>query len=418
MNTLAFGPWAKKTPRVRRAMGVAAPSGAARPPAPPSAGPRAGLAPRRTPSGGALRRPAPRNASRTQDGSPRSGQEPHLQQERHRLRLGDRLAVEALDRKPSDAALPDVPDERFQGRAQPPLLRLAQRDERTAAALDEERGLSAEQNDVSAGDARRASPGPPRPGKRGAVGLGRIGGGEDERVVVLVAVAAPAAARPLRRARTGRRPALRRSSRAGRGRASRARAAPRTPPRSRPGFPPRARRRASRFPAARAGARRARAGPAHRGRDVGQRPASLRRRDRARPLARETTRPPLAAAACRTAGRRAAESTRRSLPRRTRRAPTVPAGQTLLETGRLEQVEPELGAGRERLAQPVVHVTFRALGRGYPPERRCVVAEVDRDAVEARADPDDLARGAPLVELRRLVAGTRRGRSSDSQSDT
>ena len=49
-----------------------------------------------------------------------------------------------------------------------------------------------------------------------------------------------------------------------------------------------------------------------------------------------------------------------------------------------------------------------ALGRrggGGAAEHRRVLAEEDGDAVEACADPDDLARGAERVELRRLVAG-------------
>ena len=50
----------------------------------------------------------------------------------------------------------DVRDERGERGPQPRLVRLAQRHERAAAALDEERRLAAEQDDVRAGDARRA----------------------------------------------------------------------------------------------------------------------------------------------------------------------------------------------------------------------------------------------------------------------
>ena len=66
---------------------------------------------------------------------------------------------------------------------------------------------------------------------------------------------------------------------------------------------------------------------------------------------------------------------------------------------------PEERAAAERGAQPLVDLLLRAVGRGRRPERGRVLAEVDRDAVEAGADPDHLARGAERVELLRPVAG-------------
>ena len=70
----------------------------------------------------------------------------------------------------------------------PHLLRFAERDERAAAALDEECRPAAEQDDVRAGDARRACACPFRPRQYGAVRLSRIGGGEDKWLgLVLVA---------------------------------------------------------------------------------------------------------------------------------------------------------------------------------------------------------------------------------------
>ena len=92
-----------------------------------------------------------------------------------------------------------VLDQRGQGRPQPLVLGIAQRHDRLAAALDEQRGQAAEQNDVRAGDAGRTRARPLRPRQRGAVGLGRVGRGEHERIHALVAQApagARAAARP------------------------------------------------------------------------------------------------------------------------------------------------------------------------------------------------------------------------------
>ena len=79
----------------------------------------------------------------------------------------------------------DVLDERRERRAEPVLLRLAQRHERAAAALDEERRLAAEQHDVRARDPGGTGARPLRPRQRRAVGLRGIGGGEHERLGLL-----------------------------------------------------------------------------------------------------------------------------------------------------------------------------------------------------------------------------------------
>src|SRR6266511_3563422 len=101
---------------------------------------------------------------RAKHGAPGTGEETCLEQQRHDLCLADRLAVEAFDREPLRAALLHMVDERRKRDAQPTLFRIAQRHERAAAALDEQRGLSAEQDDVRSGDARgNANCAPPRP---------------------------------------------------------------------------------------------------------------------------------------------------------------------------------------------------------------------------------------------------------------
>src|SRR5213594_916600 len=62
--------------------------------------------------------------------APWAGEKTGLEQERHDLRLADRLAVEALHREPRLAAAPlDVLDQCCKREAQPSLLRLSQRHE-------------------------------------------------------------------------------------------------------------------------------------------------------------------------------------------------------------------------------------------------------------------------------------------------
>ena len=105
-----------------------------------------------------------------------------LDEERQRLALSDRPSVEPLDREALAREPPRVVDERRQRHPQPLVVGIAQRHERPAAALDEQGGPAAEQDDVGAGDASRACARPLRPRQRGAVGLRRIGGREHERL--------------------------------------------------------------------------------------------------------------------------------------------------------------------------------------------------------------------------------------------
>jgi DNA-binding CsgD family transcriptional regulator len=79
-----------------------------------------------------------------EDGPPRAGEEAGVEQEREHLGLRHRPPVVALNGEALRAAAPHVGDERVQGRAEPRLVRLAQRHERAPAALDEEHGLAAE----------------------------------------------------------------------------------------------------------------------------------------------------------------------------------------------------------------------------------------------------------------------------------
>ena len=70
-----------------------------------------------------------------------------------------------------------------------------------------------------------------------------------------------------------------------------------------------------------------------------------------------------------------------------------------------EQVEPELGAAGQHLADPVVLGSFGRIRGRELPQNRCVLAEVDRHAVEPGPDPDELTCRAQLVELGGLVVG-------------
>ena len=96
-------------------------------------------------------------ALRTQDRPPRARQEADLDEERHDVALRDRLAVEALNREALQASCADLFDERGQRRAEPVLVRIAERDKRAAATLDEERRLAAEQDDLRAGNTSGSS---------------------------------------------------------------------------------------------------------------------------------------------------------------------------------------------------------------------------------------------------------------------
>src|SRR5439155_9543832 len=108
--------------------------------------------------------------------------ETRVQQERHDRRLRDRLAVDALDCEPLHARPADVVDQRGESFAEPAILRIAQRDERAAAALDEQRRLAAQQDDACARDSGCPRTVALRPGQGGAVGLGGVGRGQDQRL--------------------------------------------------------------------------------------------------------------------------------------------------------------------------------------------------------------------------------------------
>ena len=121
---------------------------------------------------------------RPQHGAARSGEKACLDEQRHRLGLGDRAAVEPLHGQALGMALTHPIREGLERRTQPVLVGLAQGHERAAAALDVERRHAAEQDDVSAGDAGRPRTRPSRPRQRRAVGLSGICRGEHERIVL------------------------------------------------------------------------------------------------------------------------------------------------------------------------------------------------------------------------------------------
>src|SRR5690349_6709440 len=127
------------------------------------------------------------DASCPQHRAPGPGQEAGLDEQRHRLAFGDRLAVEALDREAlPGAAAADVLDERGQRRPQPRFVGIAKRDERAAAALHEQGRHAADHHDLSAGDPGRSRPVPLRPGQHGSVGLRGVSGTEHERLRFVV----------------------------------------------------------------------------------------------------------------------------------------------------------------------------------------------------------------------------------------
>src|SRR5436190_13269497 len=99
----------------------------------------------------------------------RSLDETRVQQQRHDRRLRDRLAIEALDREPLHARPADVVDECRERFAEPVVLQIAQRHERAAAALDEQRRLAAQQDDPCARDSGCPGAVALRPGQGGAV---------------------------------------------------------------------------------------------------------------------------------------------------------------------------------------------------------------------------------------------------------
>ena len=79
--------------------------------------------------------------------------------------------------------------ERRQRLPEPAVLGLAERQERPAAALDEERGLAVEDDDVRPGNPRGARGRPLRPRERGPVRMHGVCCGEDERAAGAAPVA-------------------------------------------------------------------------------------------------------------------------------------------------------------------------------------------------------------------------------------
>ena len=116
-----------------------------------------------------------------QHGAARACEEAGFEQQRHDLRLADGAPVEALDREPLRAAALDVVDERGERGTEPRLVGVAQRHERAAATLDEQRRLTAEQHDLRARHACRAGARALGPRQHGTVRLRRVGGREHER---------------------------------------------------------------------------------------------------------------------------------------------------------------------------------------------------------------------------------------------
>src|SRR4029077_10743457 len=124
--------------------------------------------------------------SRTKHGPARPGEKACLDQEWHRLALGDLLAVEPLDREALPRPLAaDVLDQAGQSGPEPALVGIAERDKRAAAALDEEGRLAAQKDDLGAGDSSCSRAGPLRPRKRRAIRVRPIGRGPHEHLRVL-----------------------------------------------------------------------------------------------------------------------------------------------------------------------------------------------------------------------------------------
>ena len=120
-----------------------------------------------------------------------------MDEERQHVALHDRPAVESLHREPP-APIGAYPlDERRDRGPEPLGVGVAQRQQRSPAALDVERRFPAEEDDVGARNSCGARAGAPRPRQHAAVRLRGVGGREDERLVV---VGPPKLAQPLDRA--------------------------------------------------------------------------------------------------------------------------------------------------------------------------------------------------------------------------
>jgi len=311
-------------------------------------------------------------------------------------------------RASSTAYASRVLDERPERHAKPVLLGLAQRQQRLAAALDEERSLATEQHYCGAGDAGRAARGPFRPGQPGAVGLCRIRRREHERLRLF----------PFSRAQLAQ--ALDRAPERELGAAETldevaAAADPERLELAELSVHGRIAARDALGAHAVAGddalaleqelCKGTRIGPVAREEPLGRRPAALRGRDRVRPGARE------AARALLRPGRLEPATRPQRLPRVVRHLAgpdEIPEGREsdhAVEAGRAEQVEPEERPTRERCADSLVRLAFGRRKGAPAAERRRILAEVHGHPLEARADPDDLAGGGELVEPGGLVAG-------------
>jgi hypothetical protein len=111
----------------------------------------------------------------------RPREEAGLDEQRHHVAFRHRLAVEPLDGQPLRATAPHMRDESRERRPQPRLVGIQQRNERTAAALDVQHRLTAQQHNVCASDTRGPGARALRPRQRSAIGLRRISGGKNLR---------------------------------------------------------------------------------------------------------------------------------------------------------------------------------------------------------------------------------------------
>ena len=284
---------------------------------------------------------------------------------------------------------------------------IAQRDERAAAALDEQGRPAAEQDDIGAGDASRACARPLRPRQDGSVRLRRIGGGEHERLV-LVVLARPqlpealdrAAERELGAAETlDEVAAPAETERLERLQLAVDRAVAALDPLSADTVarddPLPLEQELGECAAVLVACEEA----------IGERPSALRRRVPGATGPRESARPPFYPR------RRKATPRPERLPgvvRHLARPHEIPErreGGLGLEPRGGEQVEPELGARRQCGANRVVYPAFGRRRAGGTAEHGGVLAEEQRDAVEPGSDPHDLAGRAELVELFGAIAG-------------
>ena len=121
---------------------------------------------------------------RPEHGAPGSCEKAGLDEQCHRLGLRDRPAVEPLDRKALRVPVTHPVRERAESGPQPLLLGLAEWHQRATAALDEERRRPAEEHDVRSGDPGCTCSGPSWPRQGRAVRLSRVGRSEHEHLIL------------------------------------------------------------------------------------------------------------------------------------------------------------------------------------------------------------------------------------------